>query len=104
MVSLLLALAAAGAYVAGGVFMKESAGLTRWPPALGVFACFVAGSALQAVSMRDSDMSANYVIVLGLEAALALALGAVVLGEPVSWTKLAGVGLVVAGVAILRVV
>jgi small multidrug resistance pump/quaternary ammonium compound-resistance protein SugE len=98
----LLSIAAAAAYTVGGVFMKQSEGLTRLVPALAVFACFVAGSAVQSVSMRESEMSRNYIIVLGLEAALALGLGMLLFGERLSAAKAAGVLLVAAGVGILR--
>jgi small multidrug resistance pump/quaternary ammonium compound-resistance protein SugE len=98
----LLSIAAAAAYTVGGVFMKQSEGLTRLIPALMVFACFVAGSAAQSVSMRESEMSRNYIIVLGLEAALALGLGMLLFGERLSAAKAAGVLLVAAGVGILR--
>ncbi|MEZ5355620.1 MAG: SMR family transporter [Bryobacteraceae bacterium] len=100
--ALILAILAAGAYTVGGVFMKESAGLTKLTPGLAVFGCFLVGSAMQAVSMRDSEMSSNYVIVLGLEAAMALGLGMVLFGERLSIEKAVGVFLVVAGVTVLR--
>ncbi len=99
---ILLAIVAAAAYAAGGVFMKQSAGLSKLTPALAVFACFVFGSAIQAVSMRDSEMSNNYVIVLGLEAAMALVLGMIMFNETLSLSKVTGTFLVVAGVTILR--
>ena len=82
--------------------MKHSVGLTRLEPALAVFGFFVAGSAMQCVSMRNSAMSTNYIIVLGLEAALALGLGMALFDERLSLAKAAGVTLVVAGIAILR--
>ncbi len=100
--TLLLAALAAAAYAVGGVFMKHSAGLTQPRPSLAVFALFVAGAALQTLSMRDSLMSSNYLIVLGLEAAIALALGVALLGEGLSLVRAAGVVFVVIGVAILR--
>ena len=100
--ALLLSIFAAGAYTVGGVFMKQSAGLSKLAPGLLVALCFLAGSAAQAVSMRDSEMSRNYVIVLGLEAGLAMGLGMVLFGEQLSAGKVAGIALVVAGVALLR--
>lgn len=99
---LFLAILAAAAYTTGGVFMKQSHGLTRLVPAILVFACFLFGSAAQSISMRHSQMSANYVVVLGLEAALALVFGIALLGETLSLRQAAGALLVVAGVGLLR--
>jgi len=82
--------------------MKESAGLSKLAPGLMVFVCFITGSALQTVSMRNAGMSSNYIIVLGLEAALALALGIAMFGESLSPSKAVGVLLVALGVALLR--
>jgi drug/metabolite transporter (DMT)-like permease len=67
-----------------------------------VFVCFCAGAAMQTLAMRRSEISVNYILVLGLEAALALVLGVAWLGEAVSPLKLAGVALIVVGVAALR--
>ena len=99
---LIFALAAASFYTVGGAFMKQSAGLTQPWPSLWLFACFVAGAALQTLSMRGGEMSSNLIIVLGLEAALALGLGLLLFGESLSPGKAAGVLLVVAGAALLR--
>lgn len=100
--SLFLSVLAACAYATGGIFMKQSDGLTRPAPSALIFVCFLAGAALQTWSMRGVAMSTNYIIVLGLEAAVALALGMAVFGEPLTLPKSAGVALVVAGVALLR--
>jgi drug/metabolite transporter (DMT)-like permease len=52
--------------------------------------------------MRRSELSINYILVLGLEAALALLLGIGWLGEALSPRKLAGLALILAGVMSLR--
>ncbi|SRR5579871_2996138 len=100
--TLMLNIAAALSYVIGGVFMKLSAGLSRPAPSLVVFLCFAGGAGLQAIAMRKSDMGAAYILVLGLEACLALAFGALFLRETCSPTKLMGVGLVIAGILLLK--
>jgi multidrug transporter EmrE-like cation transporter len=101
-VSLLLSLLAACAYAVGGVFMRKSQGFAQALPTAMVFACFAVGAALQTLAMRRSELSVNYILVLGLEAALALLLGVAWLGESVSPLRLAGVALIVAGVVTLR--
>jgi small multidrug resistance pump/quaternary ammonium compound-resistance protein SugE len=100
--SLLLSLLAAAAYTVGGVFMRKAEGFTHALPALMVFACFGAGAALQTLAMRRSEVSINYILVLGLEAALALMLGVAWLGEALSPLKLMGVALILGGVLALR--
>lgn len=102
MPSLALLIGAALVFSAGGYFMKLSQGLTVLGPSAAVFACFVLGAALQALAMRGASMSSTYIIVLGLEAVTAYALGVLALGEPQSWLKLVGAMVVVLGVLLLR--
>jgi multidrug transporter EmrE-like cation transporter len=100
--SLALLVGAALVFSVGGYFMKLSQGLTVWGPGAAVFVCFALGAALQAIAMRGAPMSSTYIIVLGLEAVTAYALGVLALGEPQSWLKLAGALVVVLGVLLLR--
>src|SRR5262245_47758670 len=82
--------------------MRKAEGFAHSLPAAMVFVCFCAGAALQTVAMQRSEVSVNYIVVLGLEAMLALFLGTAWLGESLSPLKLGGVALIVAGVASLR--
>jgi multidrug transporter EmrE-like cation transporter len=100
--NLLLSLLAAGAYTVGGLFMRKAEGFAHARPAAMVFGCFCVGAALQTLAMRRSELSINYILVLGLEAALALLLGIAWLGEALSPRKLAGLALILAGVMSLR--
>jgi multidrug transporter EmrE-like cation transporter len=52
--------------------------------------------------MRRSELSVTYIVVLGLEAGLALLLGVAWLGEAPSPRKLAGLALILAGILALR--
>ena len=99
---LLLLVAASVAYAVGGLFMKASSGVTRVGPALGFLALFILGALAQARGMRDADMSASYVFVLGVEAVVAVLLGTLYLREPLTLSRLVAIVLVVAGVAWLR--
>jgi small multidrug resistance pump/quaternary ammonium compound-resistance protein SugE len=101
-VNLLLSVLAAGAYTVGGVFMRKAEGFAHALPAAMVFVCFCAGAALQTLAMRRSEVSINYILVLGLEAALAVLLGVAWLGEALSPRKLASLALILAGVMSLR--
>ena len=102
MKSLMLYALAALLYVAGGVCMKYSAGLTRWAPTLTLMAAFSAGALVQAWAMRQEELGTSYAVVLGLEALLALAAGRFLFGEGITLRAGAGVALVLAGIAILR--
>jgi multidrug transporter EmrE-like cation transporter len=75
MKALLLYSLAAALYVTGGLFMKYSAGLTRWLPALALVIVFSAGALIQAWAMKQEALGPSYVVVLGLEALLALFAG-----------------------------
>ena len=93
---------AAALYVIGGAFMKYSKGLTKLFPALALVGCFAAGALLQAWTMKQEALGPSYVVVLGLEALLAVLAGKVVFGEPFSAQLFGGVILVVAGITLLR--
>jgi multidrug transporter EmrE-like cation transporter len=67
-----LVVTAAIFFAVGGIFMKLSDGLTRLGPTLVVFALFVAGASLQTIAMQREDLAVTYLIVVGLEAILAL--------------------------------
>jgi multidrug transporter EmrE-like cation transporter len=87
----------------GGYFMKASAGLTEFRPTMLVFTFFIAGAGLQTVAMRGHQMVITYIVVLGLEAISAYSLGVFLLKESSSLARLAGVGLVLAGIVVLRI-
>lgn len=101
MAFLLLVLASI-AYAVGGLFMKQSAGVTHVWPSAAFLALFAAGAVLQALGMTQADMGVSYVFVLGVEAICAVLLSAVVLHESYSPSRLAAIALVVIGIAWLR--
>lgn len=102
MINILLLFSAALSYSVGGYFMKLSEGFTRGLPALAVLILFCLGATLQMIAMRQSEMSTTYIIVLGIEAITALALGLLLLNEGITVIKLAGVTLIGLGVLALR--
>lgn len=101
MASLMLVLASV-AYAVGGLFMKQSDGLSRLLPTLTFLALFASGAALQALGMKQADMGVSYVFVLGVEAIAAVLLSAFVLHESYSLSRLAAISLVIVGIAWLR--
>jgi multidrug transporter EmrE-like cation transporter len=90
-------------YVLGGLAMKLSNGLTQWLPTMLVYLTFATGATLQTLGMITAKMSVAYAVVLGLEAVLALVVGAVVLQERVGMLQVIGTLLVVAGIVVLKV-
>lgn len=93
---------AALSFSIGGYFMKLSAGLTNLRSTALMFACFSVGAVLQTLAMSGEEMSITYIVVLGFEAITALGLSVFVLKEGTSLAKFAGVGLVLAGIVVLR--
>jgi quaternary ammonium compound-resistance protein SugE len=94
---------AAALYVVGGVFMKYSAGLTRWLPALALVVVFGAGALVQAWAMKQEPLGSSYVVVLGLEALLAVIAGYFLFAEQMTPKMISGVVLVVLGIILLRI-
>ncbi|MHB2018308.1 MAG: DMT family transporter [Candidatus Xenobia bacterium] len=97
-----LLILAAVSYVAGGVAMKHADGLRHLLPSLLVFAAFGLGAALQTLAMRYESLGVGYVVVLGLEAALAVLAGVLLLHETLPLRQLCGIALVIAGIILLK--
>ena len=102
MKTLVLYSVAAIMYVLGGALMKYSQGLTQALPTLGLTALFSTGALIQARAMRYEQLSSSYIVVLGIEALLAMILGAFLFGEQLSGRAAAGIAFVVIGIVLLR--
>lgn len=102
MITIALYTLAASLYVVGGMFMKYSAGLTRWRPALALVVVFGAGALVQAWAMKQEPLGSSYVVVLGLEALLAVIAGYFLFTERMTLRMISGVVLVVFGIILLR--
>ena len=99
---LALGLLAALSFTTGGLFMKHADGFRQLQPGLAFLLLFGLGAVLQSYAMRGTGMAVTYVLVLGLEAGLALGFGVLLLGESLSPGKLAGIALTLVGIALLR--
>jgi len=99
---LLLGLLAALCFTTGGLFMKHADGFRQAPPALAFLLLFGLGAVFQSHAMRGAGMAVTYVLVLGLEAVLALGFGVWLLGESLSPARAAGMALTIAGIVLLR--
>ena len=98
----LFVIGAALSYTVGGYFMKHAADFTRIPPMLAVLGLFCLGAMLQTFAMRQQEMTSTYITVLGFEAICAFLVGSLLLGEQLSWQKVAGGIIVCVGVALLH--
>lgn len=99
---MVLAILAAFAFTIGGVAMKYADGVPSRAFAVVYVALFGVGAVLQAQAMRGAGLGTTYILVLGLEAVLAFALGVALFGESATVRKLAAVTLIVVGIALLR--
>ncbi len=99
---LVLASLAAVSFTVGGIFMKRADGVQNAAAAAAFLLLFAIGAVIQSQAMRGTELGATYIVVLGLEAALALAFGTVLFAEPLTLAKAAAVALIVGGIALLR--
>jgi small multidrug resistance pump len=100
--TLLLQLAAAISYAFGGACMKASDGFRRPFATIGLYVLFILGATLQTVSLRRTDLGVSYVLVLGLEAIVAVGLALLIFRETIAPVHALGVGLILTGVYLLR--
>jgi multidrug transporter EmrE-like cation transporter len=101
--SLVMAIVAALCFTTGGVAMKQADGIANLPATASFILLFAVGAVLQSLLMRGSELGATYILILGIEAALAFGFGIWLYDESIAVVKTAGLGLIVAGIALLRV-
>jgi quaternary ammonium compound-resistance protein SugE len=82
--------------------MKASDGFTRLWPSVGTIGFMIVSFGLLALAMRTLPLGTAYAIWTGIGAVGAFALGALVLGEPLTLLRVAGVTLVVSGLVVLK--
>jgi small multidrug resistance pump len=93
---------AIAAEVAGTTAMKYSEGFTRlWPSVLTVIG-YVVAFALLAQTLKTLSVGTAYAIWAGVGTAVIAAIGALFLGEGLTFTKAAGIALIIAGVVVLN--
>ncbi|MEU6572821.1 multidrug efflux SMR transporter [Streptomyces sp. NPDC046805] len=82
--------------------MKYSDGFSRPGPSLLTALGYVVAFALLARTLKTVSIGTAYAIWAGVGTAAVAALGLVLFGEGLSWTKAAGILLIVAGVVVLN--
>lgn len=82
--------------------MKASDGFTRLWPSVGTIGFMIVSFGLLALAMRTLPLGTAYAMWTGIGAVGAFALGVLVMGEPLTLLRMAGVTLVVAGLVVLK--
>ena len=88
--------------VAWAVSLKSTEGFTRLGPSVGFFASMLGSVYLLGVSLKTLPLGTAYTVWTGVGAVGTVILGMVLLGEPADWRRLACLGLIVAGIAGLK--
>jgi small multidrug resistance pump len=89
--------------VCGTTSMKLSQGFTRPGPSVAIYVFYGASIVALTFAVRRIDLAVAYAVWSGLGTGLIAAIGFVWFGEPATAARLAGIGLVIAGVVLLRV-
>jgi quaternary ammonium compound-resistance protein SugE len=88
--------------IAWAIGLKASEGFTRlWPSVLTVIA-MAASLGLLGLALRALPVGTAYAVWTGIGAVGTAAFGMLVLGEPATAMKIGGVGLIAAGIAVLK--
>ncbi len=82
--------------------MKASAGFTKPWPTVGMVVFMIGSFGLLSLAMKTLPLGTAYAIWTGIGAVGAFAVGAFVLGEPLTPLRIAGVTLVVSGLVVLK--
>ncbi|MFC4931009.1 DMT family transporter [Massilia sp. GCM10023247] len=82
--------------------MKLSEGFTRLGPSVVTIVMMIASFALLSLSMRSIPLGTAYTIWTGIGAVGAFVVGIVMLGEPVSATRILAAVLIVSGLVLMK--
>jgi quaternary ammonium compound-resistance protein SugE len=83
-------------------FLKQSDGLTRWAPAVAFFVLMLASVYLLSLSLRSIPLGTAYAVWTGIGVVGAAVAGMAWFGETVDWRRMVCIGLIIAGIAGLR--
>ena len=90
--------------VAWAVCLKSAAGFTRPWPTAGFFVGMLASVGLLGISLKALPLGTAYAVWTGIGAVGTVLYGILMLGEPAEWRRLVCIGLILAGVAGLKLV
>lgn len=96
-------LVAAGLFEVGwAICLKYAKGFTQFWPSVGFVAFMLASVYLLGVSLKSLPLGTAYAVWTGIGAVGTVLLGIVLLGEPADLRRLACIGLILAGIAGLK--
>jgi len=90
--------------VCWAVGLKYTQGFTRLWPSLFVGVTLAASMVLLSLAARTLPIGTAYAVWVGIGAAGTVIMGIILFSEPADWQRLACIGLILAGVAGLKVV
>jgi small multidrug resistance pump len=90
------------AFSIGGAFMRLSDGFTKFWPSVLIAACFVIGAGFLAKAVNEGGLSTTFVVGLGIEAVVSVAIGLAILGERLNLSQGAGVAIILVGLVTLK--
>jgi small multidrug resistance pump len=90
------------AFSVGGAFMGLSDGFTRLWPSVVVAMCFVIGAGFLARAVHRGGLSTTYVLGIGIEAVISVAIGLTILGERLTVAQTAGIAIILVGLATVK--
>lgn len=91
------------AEVVGTSFLKSSDGFTRLAPSLAVVASYTIAFYFLSLTLRTMPVGIAYAVWAGAGMALIALIGWAVFGQVLDTAAIVGIGLIVAGVAVLNV-
>lgn len=100
--SWLLLFAAGLLEIGWAVGLKYSEGFTRFWPSVGTAAAMIASLALLGLALRGLPLGTAYAVWTGIGTVGTALLGLWLFGESASLPRLLGIGLILAGVALLK--
>ena len=83
-------------------FMKQSQGFTKLVPTIVTFVTMIASFGLLSVSMKSLPLGTAYTVWTGIGAVGAFLVGVMALGENANPTRLIAAGLIVVGLALMK--
>jgi quaternary ammonium compound-resistance protein SugE len=98
-------LVVAGLFEVGwAIGLKYTAGFTKLWPSLWTVAAMIVSIYLLALAVKSIPVGTGYAVWTGVGAVGTAILGIILLGEPATWPRLACIGLIIAGIAGLKIV
>jgi len=89
------------AFSIGGAFVRLSDGFTKFWPSV-IAACFVIGAGFLTRAVHHGGLSSTYVIGLGIEAVISVAIGLALLGERLSVAQTVGIAIIILGLVAMK--